>query len=115
VSPREFLGRLLGPQLQYGAAEKDLCVMRNVFRGAQAGRRKTVTSDLVIERDLASGLFGMSIGVGCPASVVAQMLARGEIVGLGLLNPLTHVPDGPFLSELAKRGIQVSDTTTWDV
>jgi hypothetical protein len=28
---------------------------------------------------------------------------------------LTHVPDGPFLSELAKRGIQVSDTTTWDV
>jgi saccharopine dehydrogenase-like NADP-dependent oxidoreductase len=115
VSPREFLGRLLGPQLQYGAAEKDLCVMRNVFRGAQAGRRKTVTSDLVIERDLASGLFGMSIGVGCPASVVAQMLARGEIVGPGLLNPLTHVPDGPFLSELAKRGIQVSDTTTWDV
>lgn len=114
VSPREFLGRLLGPQLQYGAGEKDLCVMRNIFRGIQDGRHKTVTSDLVIERDLASGLFGMSIGVGCPASVVAQMLARGEITGPGLLNPLTHVPDGLFLSELAKRGIQVSETTTWD-
>ena len=35
-SPREFLGRLLGPQLQYGADEKDLCVMRNVFRGSKA-------------------------------------------------------------------------------
>ncbi|SEC02888.1 Saccharopine dehydrogenase, NADP-dependent [Rhizobiales bacterium GAS188] len=114
VSPREFLGRLLGPQLQYGAAEKDLCVMRNVFRGVKGGRRKTVTSDLVIERDLVSGLFGMSIGVGCPASVVAQMLVRGEVAGSGLLNPLMHVPDGPFFSELAKRGIQVSDTTTWD-
>ena len=114
VSPREFLGRLLGPQLQYGAAEKDLCVMRNVFRGTQGGRGKTVTSDLVIERDLASGLFGMSIGVGGPASIVAQMLARGEITAAGLLNPLTHVPDGPFLAELARRGIRVADTTAWD-
>ena len=114
ASPREFLGRLLGPQLQYGADEKDLCVMRNVFSGTQGGRRKTVTSDLVIERDLASGLFGMSLGVGYPASIVAQMLARGEITEPGLLNPLLHVPDGRFLDELARRGIRVSETIDWD-
>ncbi|RUZ51269.1 saccharopine dehydrogenase C-terminal domain-containing protein, partial [Mesorhizobium sp. M7A.F.Ca.CA.004.05.2.1] len=87
-SPREFLGRLLGPQLQYGPGEKDLCVMRNVFSGLEDGRAKTVTSDLIIERDLASGLFGMSLGVGYPASIVAQMLARREITRPGLLNPL---------------------------
>jgi lysine 6-dehydrogenase len=114
VSPREFLGRLLAPQLQYGADEKDLSVMRNVFVGTQGGRRKTVTSDLIIERDLDSGLFGMSLGVGYPASIVAQMLARREINTPGLLNPLQHVPDGRFLEELAKRGIQVSETVTWD-
>jgi saccharopine dehydrogenase-like NADP-dependent oxidoreductase len=114
VSPREFLGRLLGPQLQYGADEKDLCVMRNVFRGLEGGRRKTVTSDLVIERDLKSGLFGMSLGVGYPASIVAQMLARREIARPGLLNPLMHVPDDRFLDELAKRGIVVSERVTWD-
>ncbi|CAH2404577.1 saccharopine dehydrogenase family protein [Mesorhizobium ventifaucium] len=114
ASPREFLGRLLGPQLQYGADEKDLCVMRNVFTGTQDGRRKTVTSDLVIERDLASGLFGMSLGVGYPASIVAQMLARGEITEPGLLNPLLHVPDGRFLDELARRGLRVSETIDWD-
>ncbi|MGX9119577.1 saccharopine dehydrogenase family protein [Mesorhizobium sp. BHbsci] len=114
ASPREFLGRLLGPQLQYGTDEKDLCVMRNVFTGIQGGRRKTVTSDLVIERDLASGLFGMSLGVGYPASIVAQMLARGEITEPGLLNPLLHVPDGRFLDELARRGIRVSETISWD-
>ena len=114
VSPREYLARLLGPQLQYGAQEKDLCVMRNVFRGFEGGRRKTVTSDLVIERDLKSGLFGMSLGVGYPASIVAQMLARREIVQPGLLNPLLHVPDGPFLSELARRGIPVNEAVTWD-
>nr|WP_245451959.1 saccharopine dehydrogenase C-terminal domain-containing protein [Mesorhizobium waimense] len=114
ASPREFLGRLLGPQLQYSADEKDLCVMRNVFSGIEAGRRKTVTSELVIERDLASGLFGMSLGVGYPASIVAQMLARGEIAKPGLLNPLLHVPEGRFFGELAKRGIRVTETVDWD-
>jgi saccharopine dehydrogenase-like NADP-dependent oxidoreductase len=114
VSPREFLGRLLGPQLQYGPGEKDLCVMRNVFSGLEGGRAKTVTSDLIIERDLASGLFGMSLGVGYPASIVAQMLARRDITAPGLLNPLLHVPDGPFFDELAKRGIKVAETVAWD-
>lgn len=113
-SPREFLGRLLGPQLQYGPGEKDLCVMRNVFSGLEGGRRKTVTSDLIIERDLASGLFGMSLGVGYPASIVAQMLARREITKPGLLSPLLDVPDGRFFDELARRGITVTETVAWD-
>ncbi|AID31506.1 saccharopine dehydrogenase-like NADP-dependent oxidoreductase [Mesorhizobium sp. USDA 4775] len=113
-SPREFLGRLLGPQLQYGPGEKDLCVMRNVFSGLEGGRAKTVTSDLIIERDLTSGLFGMSLGVGYPASIVAQMLARREITTPGLLNPLLDVPDEPFFDELAKRGIKIAETMAWD-
>ncbi|MER9138651.1 saccharopine dehydrogenase family protein [Mesorhizobium sp. M0047] len=113
-SPREFLGRLLGPQLQYGPGEKDLCVMRNVFSGLEGGRAKTVTSDLIIERDLVSGLFGMSLGVGYPASIVAQMLARGEISKPGLLNPLLDVPDEPFFDALAGRGIKVTETVAWD-
>ncbi|MBE1710871.1 MULTISPECIES: saccharopine dehydrogenase family protein [Mesorhizobium] len=113
-SPREFLGRLLGPQLQYGPGEKDLCVMRNVFSGLEGGRAKTVTSDLIIERDLASGLFGMSLGVGYPASIVAQMLARREITTPGLLNPLLDVPHEPFFDELAKRGIKIAETVVWD-
>jgi saccharopine dehydrogenase-like NADP-dependent oxidoreductase len=114
VSPREFLSRMLGPQLQYGAHEKDICVMRNVFCGSEGRRRKTVTSELIIERDLTSGLFGMSRGVGYPASIVAQMLARGQITEVGLLNPLMHVPDGPFFDELARRGIRVCETVDWD-
>ena len=113
ASPREFLGRLLGPQLQYGPGEKDLCVMRNVFSGTQGGRAKTVTSDLIIERDLTSGLFGMSLGVGYPASIVAQMLARRDVTKPGLLNPLLDVPDEPFFDALARRGIKVTETVAW--
>ncbi|RUZ23111.1 saccharopine dehydrogenase C-terminal domain-containing protein, partial [Mesorhizobium sp. M7A.F.Ca.CA.001.09.1.1] len=101
-------------QLQYGPGEKDLCVMRNVFSGLEGGRAKTVTSDLIIERDLVSGLFGMSLGVGYPASIVAQMLARGEITRPGFLNPLLDVPDIRFFDELARRGITVSETVARD-
>jgi len=48
------------------------------------------------------------------ASILAQMLARGEIAACPLPNPLTRVPDTLFLGELAKRGIKVSETITGD-
>ena len=89
--------------------------MRNVFRGIEGGHHKTVTSDLIIERDLKSGLFGMGLGVGYPASIVAQMLARREIVRPGPARSLAHVPDGwQFNGRLAKRGIPVTETVRWD-
>ena len=88
---------------------------QRLLAALEGGRAKTVTSDLIIERDLKSGLFGMSLGVGYPASIVAQMLARREITEPGLLNPLQHVPDGRFLDELAKRGIQVAETVAWEL
>jgi len=73
------------------------------------GRRKTVTSTLLIERDLKSGLYGMSLGVGFPASIVAQMIASGEITPKGVLNPALHVPHAPFMAALAQRGIIVTE------
>ena len=52
----------------------------NIFSGLKTAAAKTITSTLlVIERDLKSGLYGMSLGVGYPASIVAQMIAGGEI------------------------------------
>ncbi len=112
TSPRRFISRLLAPQMQYADDERDLCFMRNVFVGVKDGRRMTLTTDLVIERNLDSGLFAMSLGVGYPASIVAQMMARGEIAGHGVLNPATHLPAAPFLHELARRGITIEDRLT---
>jgi len=109
VSPHQFMVKLLEPQLQYTADEKDLVAMVNIFSGMKNGRRKTVTSTLLIERDLKSGLFGMSLGVGFPASIVAQMIASGEITPKGVLNPALHVPYAPFMAALAQRGIVVTE------
>jgi len=109
VTPHQFMVKLLEPQLQYQDVEKDVVAMYNVFAGVKDGRPKTLKTALVIERDLKSGLYGMSLGVGFPASIVAQMIAGGEITAKGVLNPALHVPYAPFMAALAQRGIVVTE------
>jgi saccharopine dehydrogenase-like NADP-dependent oxidoreductase len=109
LSPRQFLARLLEPQLQYGPQERDLVLMLNIFEGLKGGRRRRIVSSLTIRRDLRSGLFGMALGVGFPASIASQMLADGRIAGRGLLNPAVDLPHGPFLEALAERGLVVRE------
>ena len=110
VSPFQFLTCHLGPRLQYGDNEKDLVAMCNVFEGLSGGKRIRRTLRILIERDLQTGLMAMSKGVGFPASIVAQMIAAGEIDASGILSPLIHVPSRLFLERLAQRGIRVEET-----
>jgi saccharopine dehydrogenase-like NADP-dependent oxidoreductase len=64
---------------------------------------------LLIERDLNTGLMAMSKGVGFTASIVAQMMAGGEITATGVLTPALHVPSRLFLDRMAERGIVVEE------
>jgi saccharopine dehydrogenase-like NADP-dependent oxidoreductase len=107
VSPRQFLSTLIGPQVQYKKTEKDIVVMQNVFEGIKDGKRKSLVTNLLIERDLESGLFAMNMGVGYPASIVAQMIAKGEITKKGLLSPTLDIPCESFFTELSRRGIKI--------
>lgn len=107
VSPHQFMVDLVGPQLQYDDTEKDVVVMQNIFEGIKDGKGKKLTMNLLIERDLDSGLFAMNKGVGYPVSIVAQMLAAGEISGKGLLSPTVDIPAEKFMAELSKRGIKI--------
>ncbi len=112
VTPHQFMVKLLEPKLQYADDEKDLVAMLNVFEGLAGGRRKRLVSRLLIERDLETGLMAMSMGVGFPASIVAQMIARGEIDQTGVLTPTIHVPYQPFVAELKKRGVLLEEEET---
>ena len=91
--------------------EKDIVAMYNVFEGLKDGRKKWMTSSFMIERDLETGLFAMSIGVGYTASIVAQMLGSGQIAQKGLLNPAIDVPYEAFMAQLSERGISVKEET----
>lgn len=112
VTPFEFMTQHLGPQLQYRDDEKDLVAMYNVFEGIQNGKKKRLVSHLLIERDLDTGMLAMSKGVGFPASIVAQMMARGEIVAKGVLSPVSDIPYGEFMAALDQRGIQIEAVET---
>ncbi|MEW5725027.1 MAG: saccharopine dehydrogenase C-terminal domain-containing protein [Thermodesulfobacteriota bacterium] len=113
LSPKQFLVKLLEPQLRYEDHEKDLAVMVNVFEGVKDGRRRRLTNRLLIERDLTSGLYAMSLGVGYTAAIVARMIARREIVRPGILSPVTDIPYGPFMAELSTRNILVEEEEEW--
>jgi lysine 6-dehydrogenase len=109
VTAHRFMVKLLESRLQYQENEKDVVAMYNVFAGVKDGRPKSLKNFLVIERDLKSGLYGMSLGVGFPASIVAQMIASGEITQKGVLNPALDVPYAPFMAALKQRGIVVKE------
>jgi saccharopine dehydrogenase-like NADP-dependent oxidoreductase len=109
ISPIQFLDKLMGPRLQYRNNEKDLVVMLNIFEGLLDGKEQRLVSRLLIERDLQTGLMAMSKGVGYTASIVAQMIAGGEIIEKGILAPAMHIPYQPFIDRLSERGIVVEE------
>lgn len=111
ISPREFVDKLMEPQLNYKDDEKDLVAMLNIFEGIKGGQKIRATSRLLIERDLDTGLMAMSKGVGCTAAIAAKMIARGEITKKGLLSPVRDIPSDQFLASLARRGIEVVEET----
>jgi len=109
ISPREFFVKWLEPQLQYDTREKDLAVMQNVFIGTRDNKKKKLTINLIIERDVETGLMGMALGVSCPACIAAEMIAKGEIDKKGILSPVRDVPVDLFLERLKQRGIQIEE------
>ncbi len=109
VSPHQFMVKHLEPRLQYKDDEKDIVAMLNVFKGIKKGKKASWVNSLLIERDLETGLMAMNISVSGPASIVAQMLGRGEITTKGLLSPAVDVPYEPFMKELERRGIVIKE------
>jgi len=107
VAPIEMVARLLAPQLQYNDDEKDLCVMVNIVEGLRNGEKQSLTTSLLIERDLVTGLMAMSLGVAYPACIAAEMIAGGEISKKGVLSPASDVPCDLFLERLSRRGINI--------
>jgi lysine 6-dehydrogenase len=109
ITSFDFLDKLLAPQLQYARDEKDVVAMLNIFEGIKDGKKMRLTSTITIERDLETGLLGMSLGVGYPISIVALMIGRGEINQKGVLSPAKDIPVDNFLAELQKRGITIKE------
>jgi saccharopine dehydrogenase-like NADP-dependent oxidoreductase len=112
VSPRQFVHDLLQPQLQYGAEERDIAIVRVELDGLKDGQPQRLVYQVVDYADLESGLMAMQRTVGFTAAIGARMILRGEIARPGLLSPLTDVPPDSLIAELRARGIYVQRQET---
>jgi saccharopine dehydrogenase-like NADP-dependent oxidoreductase len=107
VSPRQMLLAVAANQQTQTGEPKDCDVLRVEMKGTRSGKKLTAMAESVILPHPQWKIAAGSLDTGVPLSIVAQMLARGEISEPGVLCPERCVPPEKFFAELAKRHIHV--------
>jgi lysine 6-dehydrogenase len=122
VPPRRLLGELLCRHLP--ADEPDVVLIRLEFVGHlndneedAAGRKSDEPArasrlryDIIDRFDERAGLSAMQRTTAFPASIIAQMMARGETTQKGAIPQERCVPPDAFVEELAARDIRISES-----
>ena len=106
VSPLEVSWAVLGKKLAEGDP-RDVTVMRVIARG----KKGKAVYDMVDRFDEVNQVSSMGKTTGYTASIVAQMVGRGEIRGKGVLPPEKAVQGKDvdrLISELKKRGVRIT-------
>lgn len=84
---------------------------RELLRVEVEGDGVVITADCIARAKPAWRASAGDIDTGCPPSIVAQMIARGEIATPGVHPPEHAVPVAPFLRELRRRGMRAIIST----
>jgi lysine 6-dehydrogenase len=109
VIPRNLLRELLCHKVPSDGP--DVVLVRVEFSGIQKGRERRLCYDIIDHYDTQSGLSAMMRTTAFPASIVAQMMARGDIPAPGATPQERCVPTDKFMAALAERHIQVVEYT----
>ena len=105
IVPRQVLHSLLSAKLP--ANEPDVVLLRVSVSGLRSGKPVQLVFDCIDYADQAVGLSAMMRMTAFPASIVAQMIARGDINKRGVLRQEQAVPTRLFLTEMDGRGINL--------
>jgi lysine 6-dehydrogenase len=108
LAPRRLLSELLVRNLPHD--EPDVVLVRVEFAGRKDGAAKRLRYDIIDRQDEATGLSAMMRTTAFPASIVALMMARGDITRKGAVPQERCVPPALFMQELAKRNIEVVES-----
>lgn len=108
VKPRDVLLDVLRPRVvPTDTMPNDCDCLRVDVVGTRNGRRVTVTLESLVFPHEAWRASAGALDTGVPPSIMAQMIARGDIKERGTRSPEECVPPLPFFEELAHRGIHV--------
>lgn len=105
LRPRDVLVAL-GRRLPQAAGTDDVECLRVEVDGVREGSPATAIAEMVVEPDPALQLGGGARDTGYPPSVVAQMIASGEIAEKGMFAPEDVVDPDAFFGHLERRGLR---------
>ena len=108
LTPRKLFADLL--QRHLPADEPDYVLVRLEFAGTKDGAKKSFRYDIVDKFDEASGLSAMMRTTAFPASIIAQMMARGDVLQRGATPQEKAIDAEKFVAELARRNIKVVES-----
>ncbi len=110
VVPRDVFHALFEPKVTF-PQDKDLVIVRVKAVGKKDGRDAESFVEVIDYFDEETGFTAMERGTGWSAAIVAEMMARGQTPrGAGGVE--TQVPARPFVEELRRRGINVTEKVT---
>lgn len=107
LTPRKVFAELLQKHLP--ADEPDYVLVRLEFAGTKDGARKRFRYDIVDKFDEATGLSAMMRTTAFPASIIAQMTARGDVLERGATPQEKAIDAEKFVAELARRNIAIRE------
>ncbi len=105
VKPRKVFGELLQQNLP--ADGPDHVLVRLEFVGAAAGEAKSLRYDIVDKQDDKTGLSAMMRTTAFPASIIAQMMAKGDVLERGATPQEKAIDPNIFVTELDRRNIRI--------
>jgi lysine 6-dehydrogenase len=112
VVPRDVFHALFEPKVTF-PEDKDLVIVRVKASGKHGGRDAQSFVELIDYFDEGTGFTAMERTTGWSAAIVAGMMARGQTPrGAGGVE--TQVPAGPFVEELRKRGLNVTENVSYE-
>jgi lysine 6-dehydrogenase len=109
VVPRKVFGQLLQQHLP--ADGPDYVLVRLEFVGQKDGASKKLRYDIVDKLDEQTGLSSMMRTTAFPASIIAQMMAKGDVLERGATPQEKAIDPDKFVAELERRDINIKTTS----
>jgi lysine 6-dehydrogenase len=114
VKPFDFWVALGDKYLKYDPGEGDTICQRVIVEGKKDGAPAKYTYEFVEFEDFKNGLSAMAKTTTSPCSIVAQMIAKGQMDMPGVIHPSKIGYDeklsDTFFAEMARRNIKISES-----
>ena len=108
VKPRKVFGELLQQHLP--ADGPDYVLVRLDFVGLKDGETKKLRFNIVDKQDEATGMSAMMRTTAFPASIIAQMMASGDVIARGATPQEEAIDPEKFVAEIARRNIKIVES-----